>query len=203
MGDMSGMDMSMPVLPEWVRISWVVALAIALLTHLGHVYRMSGQHRWWLIGHVLMAAAMIPMYMPELVGEADLSGLALQLFISAALVVAAVSIALRFRENVTNPLWVMLAVDLAIMAYMWLPTMNRPPALDGLLAIYFGAQVLAWLFGIWDRVPVLDRSMPGGRHRPTPAPTVAVVQLTTHTGLVGRATLAIMAASMGYMLITM
>lgn len=203
MGDMGGMDMSMPVLPMWVRVSWVVALLIALVTHLRHVYHMSGQHRWWVLGHVIMAAAMIPMYMPEIIGEGDLSGLGLRLFISAALVAAAVSIGMRYRENVLNPLWLMLTFDLAIMAYMWLPTARRSSVLDSLLATYFLYQVFAWILGIWDRIPVLERSMPGGKHSPKPAPTVAVVGLTTHNSLAGRATLAVMAASMGYMLIAM
>lgn len=203
MEDMTGMDTSMPLLPTWMRVLWVVALIIALVAHLGHVYHMSGQQRWWIFGHVIMAAAMIPMYMPEILGEVDFSWLAIRLFISAALVTAAVSITMRRRENVLNPLWVMLAVDLGVMAYMWLPVTNRPSILDGLLAVYSGYQVVAWLFGMWDRIPVLDRSMPGGNHRPRPAPTVAVVSLTTHTSLTGRATLAVMAASMGYMLIAM
>ncbi|MDQ2706486.1 MAG: DUF5134 domain-containing protein [Actinomycetota bacterium] len=197
------MDMSMPVLPMWVQVSWVVALVVAIVTHLRHVYGMSGQHRWWVLGHVAMATAMIPMYMPRLIGGNDFSPLGLRLFISAAFVVAGASIVMRYRENVLNPLWVMLTVDLAIMAYMWLPTTSRPSMLDGLLAVYYVYQAVAWMLGLWDRIPVLDRSMPGGRHSPRPAPTVAVVGLTTHTSLAGRATLAVMAASMGYMLVAM
>ncbi len=203
MGDMGGMDMTMPVLPMWVRVSWVVALLIALGTHLSHVCRMSGQHRWWVLGHVIMAAAMIPMYMPEIAGEGDFSGFGLRVFISAALVAAAVSTGMRYRENVLNPLWLMLTLDLTIMAYMWLPTTSRSPILDGLFAVYFIYQVFAWVLGIWDRIPVLERSMPGGKHCPKPAPTVAVVGLTAHNSAAGRATLAVMAASMGYMLIAM
>jgi hypothetical protein len=203
MGHMPGMDMSMPLLPTWVRVAWALALLIALIVHLSHVYRMSSQYRLWVLGHVIMAAAMIPMYMPEITGTIGFTQLGLQIFVCAAFAAAAVSIVMRLRENVLNPLWAMLTLDLAIMAYMWLPTMSRLPALDVLLAVYFSYQVLAWILGIWDRLPVLDRSMAGGRHRPAPAPTVSVVSLTAHTGFASRATSAVMAASMGYMLIAM
>jgi hypothetical protein len=202
-GDMAGMDMSTPMMPTWVRLVWAGALAVALLMHLTHVYRMPGQHRWWVLGHVAMAAAMIPMYLPELLGGADFSPLGLPLFACAAFVAAAVGVAMRYRENVLNPLWVMLAIDLAIMAYMWLPATNRSHTLDGVLVTYFLYQIVAWTFGIWDRVPVLERSAPGGRHSPRPPPTVAVVGLTVHTGLTARAILAVMAASMGFMLVAM
>lgn len=195
--------MSMDMMPMWVRVFWVTVLTVALASHLRHAYHGAGQHRWWVLGHTAMAVAMIPMYMPELLGGSDMSQLGLRVFALAALTIVAVSIAMRHRENVLNPLWVMLAVDLAIMAYMWLPTAKRSSVIDNLLVAYLVCQVLAHIVGIWERVPALERSMPGGRHSPRPPPTIAVVGLTAHTGLIGRSTLAVMAASMGYMLMAM
>jgi hypothetical protein len=44
------------LLPGWLRGVWIVAACAVVVVHLRHVWVMSGQRRYWHVGHVLMAA---------------------------------------------------------------------------------------------------------------------------------------------------
>lgn len=209
----------MSLLPDWLRVVWVVALGVAIVTHLWHAYCRPGQHRWWHAGHIFMAAGMGVMYWPGSMTEPGLSRVGVVLFGGVALAMAAATAVLRRREGALNPLWVLAAVDMLIMAYMWLPATIRPSLLDYALAAYLGCQMLAWALGLWERDPVTARppapaaTVPTmarvGPGRPAARPSAQVTSLSPAVGLIAerapviRASLAIMAASMSYMLIVM
>jgi hypothetical protein len=53
---------TMSMLPGWVRLVWVIALAVAAAVHIWHSATMTGQPRWWHGAHTLMALGMIAMY---------------------------------------------------------------------------------------------------------------------------------------------
>src|SRR6476661_1929603 len=209
---------SMPLLPDWLRVVWVVALGVVIVTHVWHAYCRPGQHRWWHAGHILMAAGMAVMYVPGSMTEPGLSRVGVVLFGGVALATAAVTVVLRRRESALNPLWVVAAVDMLVMAYMWLPAAIRPSLLDYALAAYLGCQLLAW--ALWGRdhviarppVPAATAPMMAGAGPGRPAAARPSAPLTYPSAAVGliaerapvvRASLAVMAASMSYMLIVM
>ncbi|MGH3547209.1 MAG: hypothetical protein ACRDQU_03605 [Pseudonocardiaceae bacterium] len=211
---------SMPPLPDWLRVVWVVALGVVIVTHLWHAYCKLGQCRWWHAGHIVMAVGMVVMYLPGSMARAGLSRTGVALFGGAALATAGAAAVLRRREGAFNLLWAVVAVDLLIMAYMWLPAAIRPSPLDYALAGYLGCQLLAWSLGLWERDPVIARRPEPAAAAPMmaragpgkllaarpPAPTTippAAVGLVVHRDLAVRASLAVMVASMGYMLIVM
>lgn len=204
-------SMHTPLLPTWLRAAWVTALIAVVVVHLAHAYRLPGQPRWWHIGHVVMAAGMALMYLPPGMHHGHGSRTGVALFLGVAVATAAATAVLWRREAALNPLWVVLALDMLVMAYMWLPVAARPAGLDVALAAYLGCQVLAWALGLWDRVPVLARSGPAPMAAGTVATAVprpatgatAMVGLIVHSSPAVRITLAVMVASMGYMLVVM
>lgn len=210
----------MPLLPDWLRVVWVVALGVVIGTHVWHAYCRPGQHRWWHADHIFMAAGMVVMYVPGSMTEPGLSRFGVVLFGGVALATAVATVVLRRREGALNPLWVVAAVDMLVMAYMWLPAAIRPSLLDYALAAYLGCQLLAWALGLWGRdhviagPPVLAATAPAmaraGPGRPAAArPSAPLTCRSAAVGLIAerapvvRASLAVMAASMSYILIVM
>ncbi|MDR7303699.1 DUF5134 domain-containing protein [Haloactinomyces albus] len=219
--------MSMPLLPMWLRIVWVVALCGVIVTHVGHAVAMPGQRRWWHVGHTAMAAGMALMYLLPRMQHPALYRAGLVLFVLIMVAEAAATAVFRRREGMLNPLWLLSAVDMFAMAYMLLAPAARPVWLTWVLVAYLGGQVLGWAFGLWDRLPVFARGLPATvapgdsptaverthRHEHAvtpladdPAPEAApgpVVGLTAHSTVAVRVTLAVMAAGMAYMLAIM
>lgn len=224
-GEMAAM--SMPLLPMWLRIVWVVALCGVIVTHVGHAVAMPGQRRWWHIGHTAMAVGMALMYLLPRMQHPALYQAGLVLFVLIMVTEAAATAVFRRREGILNPLWLLSAVDMFAMAYMLLAPAARPVWLTWVLVAYLSAQVLGWAFGVWDRLPVFARRFPAAaapegsptaaRRTPQhenavtpladdPAPEAAsgpVVGLTAHSTVAVRVTLAVMAAGMAYMLAIM
>ncbi|MGH3779213.1 MAG: hypothetical protein ACRDRO_00925 [Pseudonocardiaceae bacterium] len=71
---------SMPLLPDWLRVVWVAALTVLIVTHVGHAYCKLGQCRWWHAGHIVMAAGMVVMYWPRSMTRPGLSQAGVELF---------------------------------------------------------------------------------------------------------------------------
>jgi hypothetical protein len=211
MGPMPGpMDsmMNMSLLPVWVWAAWAVALVAVALVHVRHARSMSGQPRWWHIVHVLMSVGMLAMY-------ADMHQRALNWLIAVVFAAAAVALAvtigvLRGRERSLNPLWVATTIDVLAMVYMGVimrPSVRGPATLTWVFVVDLVGQTLAWAGGLWDRVPVLRRAAAGAAVRvdgessnALAAPARPSVGLTAHVSIDIRISLAVMAASMAYML---
>jgi hypothetical protein len=87
------------------------------------------------------------------------------------------------------------------MAYLLLPA--RESVLTAVFVAYLVAQMVAWALGLWSRVPVLAAVPVEGTSAGGSEARSAVVELTAHTSPVVLATLAVMAASMAYMLTAM
>lgn len=222
-GDMGGM--SMPLLPAWLRFLWVAVVCVVAVVHIGHAWAMPGQRRWWHIGHTLMAGGMALMYALPRMQHPVLYRAGPVVFVVLAVTVTGAALYLRRREGALNPLWVFSAVDMVVMTYMLLPVSHLLPAVSYLLVAYLSVQFVAWMFGLWDRLPVFRNRIgahPGGSRapsseatdggsRPTLLPadshpeasTGPVVELTAHSSLAVHITLAVMAASMAYMLAVM
>ncbi|OZM76552.1 DUF5134 domain-containing protein [Pseudonocardia sp. MH-G8] len=91
------------LLPGWLRGVWIAAVCAVVVVHLRHVCVMSGQRRYWHVGHVLMAAGMAYMYLPHsyqpIPGESGTAA-----FAAAAAASIAAAALFRMRYGVLNPL---------------------------------------------------------------------------------------------------
>lgn len=192
MGSMPGqMHATMSMLPGWVRLVWVLALAVVAVVHIWHCATMTGQLRWWHGAHTAMAVGMLAMYAADPMRQRGLDRTLVVVFALLTVAIAAATVLVRRREGRLNPVWAATGVDTAAMTYMaavmaWPSTL--PVVVSWIVVAYLGCQVFAWLFGGWDRALAGRRSSLG---------------LSGPNSLDIRLTLAVMAASMAYMLAAM
>jgi len=210
-------SMGTDLLPPWVTWLWLVALAAVLVFHCGHLVRMGGQHRWYHASHVLMLISMLYMYASMEFTWTWLSSSLQVVIFSMSTAAIVVWMVYRFVERQPfSFLWVLALIMQAAMIYMWLP--SWAPALTWTLVVYFSLETVAWLTGLLDDTKPamavgpgrhgLGGSLPHGPlsergsvsfgtgDRPVDVP---LAQNTT----VARVSMAIMAASMGYMFAAM
>lgn len=223
-GDMSGM-MSTGLLPSWLRIVWAATLASVVMVHAWHALLMPGQRRWWHLTHIVMAIGMALMYLLPRVPYAALYSTGLGLFAVTTLVVVTTTVVARSREGAINPIWVVTALDYLAMTYMLINPGLRPEWLSYLFVAYLASEIVAWCAHLFDRLPVFGHpavtvptvaAAPGGpgakAGEPNPSPSGPVLlsahvtpgSVTAgHSDLAVTITLAVMAASMAYMLAVM
>lgn len=204
-------SMASSMLPEWLRLAWAALLGVVVVVHIGHAVAMSEQRRWWHVGHTIMAAGMALMYLLPGMRYPALHQAGLVLFALLSVGFAAAVVILRRREGILNPLWVASALDLAAMTYMFAPPSSWLVPSTYALVFYLGVQAVAWAVGWWSRVPIVSPVAPlaadavsagGGEVVPADDRAEAVGLRATSSPSV-RATLAVMAASMAYMLAAM
>jgi predicted neutral ceramidase superfamily lipid hydrolase len=190
------------ILPVWLAIVWALAFLVVLAVHERHALESTGQTRIWHCGHVVMAAGMAIMFVssadssvlpiPNASWAAVFAGLALAILIWCAAQVAS--------RRAINALWLLAAVDMAMMAYMRVEA-SRTAALTWLLvASYCGVFVL-WASG---RGRSVDRRYVVGAYTITPDGAVAAgagEALICDRDL--RVSMGVMALGMAYMLASM
>ncbi|WP_019854294.1 DUF5134 domain-containing protein [Actinopolyspora mortivallis] len=201
-------SMAMPLLPDWSRPLWALLLVVVLVQHALHARRMSGQPRWWHAGHTTMALGMAVMYLLPHMRHPDLYRVGLVLFALITVLELVVTVVLRSREGLVNPLWLSSTAGMLAMTYMMVPGSSRPAWLTLVFVGYLCCETVVWSLGWWERVPWLR---PHGVTAPAPgaattAPGRAVLRergvgLPAHCSPGVRASLAVMAASMAYMLL--
>lgn len=204
---MHGEMEAMALLPGWLRAVWVTALCGVLVTHLRHAYVIAGQSRWWHVGHAVMATGMALMYLLPHMQHPGVYRVGVVLFGLLALAAAVKAVLLRRREGVFNPLWLMSSVDMFVMAYMSTHGLRTAP-LTWLLIAYLLVQAVAWAVGTWIRIPVFASRPRVGQDTDMADVSAVPVRirrlgLTPHSTVAVRTTLAVMAASMAYMLAVM
>lgn len=195
MGGMSGMGPN--IMPAWVNILWMAALAAVLVFHCLHLARMGGQHRWFHGIHILMLIGMIYMFATMTWNWNPIPGglwMALYVITTAGLILwMAVRMAQR---RPFSWLWLLALVQQAAMIYMFAPGSAWTPGVSYALAFYFLIEALLWLLGI------CNDAEPGRRRSIGPGPRDAVVPLG-HGDRVGNLAMAVMAGSMAYMFLGM
>lgn len=154
----SGGHGAIDILPTWLAVIWTLVFLAIFLIHLRHLLDTRGQRRLWHSGHVLMAIGMAFMFAPASIDHLDIpSSLWQVLFAGAALVIVAWMVTEALDRHPINVLWLVMAIDLGAMVYMWSPTYRAP--VTWLLVAYFGAQSLLW---VGDRMRVIDQyTLPG------------------------------------------
>jgi len=160
------------ILPAWLAVVWTLVFVAIIIIHVRHLRDSEGQRRVWHSGHVLMAFGMAFMFAPSSIDHFDIpSGFWQLVFATGALAVVGWMLAQAMERRAINVLWLVMAVDLAAMAYMWSPSGFQPPV-TWLLVAYFLAQSLLWLT---NRMREVDhRTLGGGAFAITPSGAVAI-----------------------------
>lgn len=132
------------ILPSWLAAVWVVMFAAILVIHLRHAVEEEGERRLWHSGHVLMALGMAFMAASSSVaGLAVFTGFWQLVFGCATLTIVALILGRTLARGSISPLWPLMAIDMAAMAYMWSSGEFVAP-LTWLLVAYFLGQSLLW-----------------------------------------------------------
>jgi Domain of unknown function (DUF5134) len=160
------------ILPTWLAIVWTLVFIAIVVIHVRHVLDSDGQRRVWHSGHVLMALGMAFMFAPSSIDSFDIpSGFWQLVFANGALAALAWMLVQALSGRAINVLWLVMAIDLGAMAYMWSPSGFQAP-LTWVLVAYFGAQSLLWAS---DRMRDVDhKTLWGGSFSVTPAGAVAI-----------------------------
>jgi Domain of unknown function (DUF5134) len=168
----TGMHGTTNILPSWLAVLWTLVFVAILVIHARHVADSEGQRRVWHSGHVLMALGMAFMYAPASIDYFNIpSGFWQLSFANAALAIVAWILYEAFARRAVNVLWLVMAIDLGAMAYMWSPTGFQAP-LTWLLVAYFVAQSLLW---VTDRMRDVDHmTLWGGGMSVSPGGEVAI-----------------------------
>lgn len=159
------------ILPNWLAVIWMLVFFVIIAIHGRHVLESEGQRRWWHSGHVLMAVGMAVMYAPGSVDHFNIpTGFWSLAFANAAIAIVLWMVVQALAGRGTNLLWLLMAFDLAAMAYMWSPSGFQAP-ITWLLVAYFAGQAVLW--GT-DRMRNLDeRTILGGAVSVTPEGALA------------------------------
>ena len=137
------------ILPDWLAVIWTLVFAVLLVVHARHAMQTQGERRFWHLGHVLMAFGMMFIFAPGSLDHLDIPhGFWPVLFATASGVVIAWLLTRTLNGQSANGLWLVLAFDLAAIAYMWSPSGYVAP-LTWLLVAYFAVQALLWLTGTY------------------------------------------------------
>jgi Domain of unknown function (DUF5134) len=160
------------ILPEWLAVIWTLVFIAIVVIHTRHVLDSEGQRRFWHSGHVLMAFGMAFMFAPASLDHFNIpSGFWQLAFANAAIAALAWMLAQALAGRAINVLWLVMAIDLGAMAYMWSPSGFQAP-ITWLLVAYFALQSLMWAS---DRMRSIDhRTLWGGGVSVTPDGAVAI-----------------------------
>jgi len=159
------------ILPPWLAVLWTLAFIALVVIHVRHLIDSEGQQRIWHSGHVLMALGMVFMFAPASIDYFKIPSGFWQLALSnGSLAALAWMLYESLARRAVNVLWLVMAIDLAAMAYMWSPEGLQAP-LTWLLVAYFLAQSLLWLT---DRMRDIDhKTLWGGWLSVTPGGAIA------------------------------
>jgi hypothetical protein len=204
---MSAVHGATNILPEWLAIVWALVFVAIFVIHLRHVLDTHGQRRLWHSGHVLMAAGMAFMFAPTSIDHFNIPATFWQLaFANAAAVMVAWTLAQLLSGRAVNLLWIVIAVDLAAMVYMWSPNGFVAPV-TWLLVAYFAIQAVLWATNTFRRLDH-EHQIPGiSRIQINPGGTASVAAVAAAEPLVCeldlRPTMTLMALGMAYMFAAM
>lgn len=200
MGSMTGMTaMTGTGIPDAARVLWTVLLCAVIALHGGHAVAQRGAYRWWHAGHILMAAGMVAMFLPVPMTSTTNDVGVLVYSCAAAGAVGYTGLS-RDRTGIVDSVWLLSTVDMLVMVYMFLAPGSTPALLDNVLIGYLGLATVLWLTGVlprWTGRRTAVAQASGG------TATAVRADLVLHCTPAVRTTLAVMTASMAYMLAAM
>jgi hypothetical protein len=160
------------ILPQWLAVVWTLVFIAIIVSHVLHLRDSHGQRRLWHSGHVLMAFGMAFMFAPGSLDHFNIpSGFWQIVFADASIAIVLWMLAQALTGRAINVLWLIMAVDLGAMAYMWSPSGFQAP-ITWILVAYFALQA-----GVWatNRMREVDHiALFGGGAAVTPDGAVAI-----------------------------
>lgn len=191
--------------PQWLEMVATVLFVAIAVTHLGYLLLTDGQRRAWHSCHVLIAVGMGFMYAPSVIDPLAIPAGFWRLVFAISGVIAA-AWALGGVGRAPQLLWLLTAVDLGVMLFMWSPGAAQSP-LVWPVAAYLLGQAGMWALDAYRR---LDGGTPLLCWSELP---VGGEALSSHAsagdgaGLIGEldmgASMIVMAVGMAYMLVAM
>ncbi len=178
------------VLPLWLQVAWVLALAAVTAGHFLTLGFARAQARVWSGAHALMGLGMIYMFLPW--AEPPIP--ARPLIVVFALAAAAGLVALAGDWNAGRPvrvMWALVTLDMAAMAYMFQLVDAGAWVLTYALVAWYCASTIGWSYGVADPGLTKCCAVPFGHLRPIPPLPLA------------RAGQAVMATAMAWMFLAM
>lgn len=144
MGHAVGTHASLNLLPEWLGIVGVVMFILVAGSHLRHLVMASGERRWWHVCHVLMAIGMAFMYVPATIYSQGIPTQFWQLLFATVAFAAGLRVLAGVAGKASdNPLWLLTAIELGAMVYMW-SSGSFLPALTWVLVAYLVVEAALW-----------------------------------------------------------
>lgn len=144
--------------PAWLGIGAAAMFALIAVSHLRYLAGTRGQRRSWHACHVLMAAGMAFMYAPTSIDPLGIPDGFWRLTFASAGLMAAVW-ALGDGRRAPNLMWLLTALDLGAMLYMWSPG-SSVATLSWMLTAYFALQAAMWALDAYRRIdgsaPIVD-----------------------------------------------
>jgi hypothetical protein len=147
---MGGMSMTVShgatnILPSWLAVILTLVFLAIVVIHARHVIETHRDRKLWHSGHVLMAAGMLFMYAPASLDHFGIPSTFWQLaFANASAAIVLWLIAQTLSGRAVNRLWLVMAIDLAAMVYMWSPNGFVAP-ITWILVAYFTYQAYLWV----------------------------------------------------------
>ena len=140
------------VVPEWLGVAGTVTFLMVAASHLRHLHRTSGQRRAWHACHVLMAIGMTFMYAPHAIDPLSVPpGFWKVLFAMAGVLTAFWAVSGVGR--VATLMWLLTALDLAVMLYMWSGTAQAGSGpLRALIVVYLVVEAGAWALDAYRQI---------------------------------------------------
>lgn len=190
------------LLPEWLGVAGVAIFLLIAIAHLRHLAMTSGERGPWHACHVLMAIGMAFMYAPAALDLPAVSMLVWRVVFAVSSVLTAIW-ALGAARRVPSLIWLLTAVDLGAMVYMWSPDSFVTPLTWALVA-YLTAEAGLWTIDAYRRVdgsvPIIGIMTTGSKARTlalAAAPTSLLGDLNLSASMIG------MTLGMAYMFVAM
>lgn len=189
------------LLPPWLRVVFSAVFVVVLAVHVLHVRDGARRARVWHGAHVLMALGMLDMFLPT--GGMLVGGFPAEVvFAVAAAAVLAFLVVDFVRSGRVGVLWLVVAVDMAAMVYMFAMMDGSVPWLTWTLVAWFVLQAIGWATGRLANT-VDSGGLGGGPAGVTAARATAVPDRTGAHTLSIRLTLLAMNVGMAYMFVAM
>lgn len=145
------------ILPEWLGVAWTLVFLAVAGSHLRHLLDTTGQRRPWHACHVLMAFGMAFMFAPAVLDPLSVPASFWRLVFACAGLLAA-TWAIGGVGRAATLIWLLTAVDLAVMLFMWSgSTTGSGASLSWLLVAYLVVEAMMWGFDAYRRI---DRATP-------------------------------------------
>ncbi|HUR72824.1 MAG TPA: DUF5134 domain-containing protein [Sporichthya sp.] len=178
------------LLPLWLQVVWVLALAAVTASHFLTAGFARGEARVWTGAHALMGLGMLYMFLPW--ARSPLPAGALVALFGAAAGIGLLALAGDWNDGrPVRLMWLLVTVDMAAMAYMFQLVDSGAWLLTYGLVVWYCASAIGWSYGVADASLTRCCAVPFGG-------AVAIPPLRW-----ARAGQAVMAVAMGWMLLAM